>query len=193
VPGLDALLLGDSPEVWAGLGFALDGAECLVGGVRHCLGGAGEGVLAWSLPEIDGLPRFDPPAPGASRAPSEHPNGVVGLDHLVVVTPDLGRTIDALEAHGIDLRRHHKHQAFFKLGDVVLEVVTSPEVPAGPARFWGLAFTAADLDATAAYLGPRLLPAKDAVQPGRRIATLHQDAGSSIPIAFMTPKTSAPR
>jgi len=192
VPDLDALLLGDSPEVWAGLGFAVDDGQCVVGGLRHCLGGDGDGVLAWSLAEIDGLPRFDPPPPAAAPA-AEHRNGVTGLDHLVVATPDLGRTIDTLEADGIELRRHRGHQAFFKLGDVVLEVVTSPQVPAGPARFWGLAFTVADLDATAAYLGSRLLPAKDAVQPGRRIATLHKDAGSTIPTAFMTPRTAAPR
>ncbi|MBV9662995.1 MAG: glyoxalase, partial [Actinobacteria bacterium] len=57
----------------------------------------------------------------------------------------------------------------------------------GPARFYGLAFTVADLDATAAYLGDRLRPAKDAVQPGRRIATLDKSAGSSVAIAFMSP------
>jgi hypothetical protein len=193
VPGLDALLLGDRPEVWDGLGFTVEDGQCVIGGVRHCLGGGGAGVLAWSLPEIDGLPRFDPPAPAAAPAASAHANGVIALDHLVVLTPDLDRTIEAIEAAGIGLRRRNEHQAFFKLGDVVLEVVTSPRVAPGPARFWGLAFTVADLDATAAYQGARLGAPKEAVQPGRRIATLRQDAGSSIPIAFMTPPPAAPR
>ena len=43
------------------------------------------------------------------------------------------------------------------------------------------------VDATAAYLGDRLHRAKDAVQPGRRIATLDKEAGSTIAIAFMSP------
>jgi hypothetical protein len=45
-----------------------------------------------------------------------------------------------------------------------------------------------DLDALAARLGDKLGPIRDAVQPGRRIATLRREAGSSVPIAFMTPR-----
>ena len=45
----------------------------------------------------------------------------------------------------------------------------------------------ADLDATARYLGDRLHPAKGAVQPGRRIATLDRGAGSTVAMAFMSP------
>jgi hypothetical protein len=46
----------------------------------------------------------------------------------------------------------------------------------------------ADLDALAARLGEQLAPAKDAVQPGRRIATLRAGAGVSPAMAFMTPE-----
>jgi hypothetical protein len=56
-----------------------------------------------------------------------------------------------------------------------------------PARFYGIAFTVDDLDATAALLGDRLGRVKDAVQPGRRIATLRREAGAGIPLAFMSP------
>jgi hypothetical protein len=78
-------------------------------------------------------------------------------------------------------------QGFFKHGAVVLEVI-GPAQPAGdgPARLWGLAFTVADLDATAVFLGDRLHPPKDAVQEGRRIATVDKSAGSTVPIAFMS-------
>ena len=82
-------------------------------------------------------------------------------------------------------------QAFFKLGEVILELVgpAEPQADAGPPRFFGLAFTVRDLDETAAFLGDRLHAAKDAVQPGRRIATLDKAlGGSSVPIAFMTPE-----
>ena len=59
---------------------------------------------------------------------------------------------------------------------------------AGPAGFFGLAFTSADLDATKALLGDGIGEPKDAVQPGRRIATLrHKTFGISIGTAIMSP------
>jgi hypothetical protein len=73
------------------------------------------------------------------------------------------------------------------LGETIAEVVGPPSGSSpGPARFYGLAFTVADLDATALFLGERLRPAKDAVQPGRRIATLDRAVGSTVPLAFMS-------
>jgi hypothetical protein len=195
---LAALDVGDPPDVWASLGFTVDADFCDVDGVVHRLGADGAGVVAWVL---DGAPSdIAGLTPGAAhdvtataRDPrSAHPNGVASLDHLVVSTPDLGRTIDELEAAGIELRRTRDAsgkmvQAFFKLGAVVLEVVGArSQVGPGAPRFWGLVFTVHDLDETAAFLGERLRPAKEAVQPGRRIATLDRAAGSSVPIAFMS-------
>jgi hypothetical protein len=58
-----------------------------------------------------------------------------------------------------------------------------------PARFFGLAFTSEDLDLTAKTMGQALHTPKDAVQPGRRIATLDKSAGSTIGIAIMSPHT----
>ena len=58
----------------------------------------------------------------------------------------------------------------------------------GQAWFYGLAFTVADLDVAAAFLGERLIPAQNAVQTGRRIATLDRSVGSTTPLAFMSPK-----
>ncbi len=49
--------------------------------------------------------------------------------------------------------------------------------------------SSSDLDALAAQLGPeRLRPIKQAVQPGRRIATLDRAAGLKTNVAFMTPE-----
>jgi hypothetical protein len=45
-----------------------------------------------------------------------------------------------------------------------------------------------DLDALAQGLGEQLGSVRDAVQPGRRIATLHSSAGLGQPVAFMTPE-----
>jgi hypothetical protein len=42
------------------------------------------------------------------------------------------------------------------------------------------------MDATAEFLGSRLGELRPAVQRGRTIATLKRDAGSTVPLAFMT-------
>ncbi|MEA2424509.1 MAG: hypothetical protein QOH13_919, partial [Thermoleophilaceae bacterium] len=48
----------------------------------------------------------------------------------------------------------------------------------------------ADMDVTAAALGDRLGSPRDAVQQGRTIATLGREAGSSVPLAFMSADAS---
>ena len=84
-------------------------------------------------------------------------------------------------------------QAFFRLGSAILEVVQEPRGATerrggdSPAFFWGLAFVAPDLEQTVAFLGDRAGDVRDAVQPGRRIATLRRGAGLSVPVALMTP------
>jgi hypothetical protein len=81
-------------------------------------------------------------------------------------------------------------QVFFKLGQPILELI-GPKEPAGdqPARFYGLAFTSSDLALTGKFVGDALHTPKDAVQPGRQIATLDKTAGSTIGIAIMSPET----
>jgi hypothetical protein len=205
---IDELTVADAPESWSALGFAVDGDACVVGGVRIRLAGteAGRGLVGWSLrafdgAELDGLPtvRSDRPPPAGQPA---HPNGIAAIDHVVAISSDLDRTVAALQAAGLDLRRVREEptpagaprQAFFRLGAVVLEVVQAPqeaiERTGGdrPAFFWGLALVAPDLDATVAGLGDRAGEARPAVQPGRRIATLRRSAGLSVPVALMTPR-----
>jgi hypothetical protein len=117
-----------------------------------------------------------------------------------VLSPDLDRTVEELESQGFDLRRRREgptpggstHQAFFRAGEPILEVVQAPEGtsvardPIGPARLWGLALLVADMAQTAEALGDLLGRPRDAVQPGRTIATLRPEAGLGPAIAFMT-------
>ena len=197
---LHSLRVSDPPDLWRDLGFRVDEGACNIDGVVIELGSPGEGVTAWDaggMGPLDGLPAAGPPS-SPFPPPATHPNGVDCLDHVVITTPDLDRTVAAFEATGTALRRVRQigtpenplSQAFFKLGSVVVEVVGPPGRAAdGPARFYGLAFTVTDLDATGAFLGARLRPPKDAVQPGRRIATLDRAAGSTVPMAFMSRRT----
>ncbi|HEY5942677.1 MAG TPA: hypothetical protein VIT89_07450 [Solirubrobacterales bacterium] len=206
---LDELVVADAAEAWRACGFAVEGDACIVGEVRIRFApeGEGRGLSGWSLRglesvELDGLPTTRSERPDPEVAP-EHPNGIAALDHVVAISSDLDRTVAALEAAGLDLRRIREEptpagaprQAFFALGPAILEVVQesaeATERAGGdrPAFFWGLAFVAPDLDATVAYLGDRAGEAREAVQPGRRIATLRRSAGLSLPLALMTPRT----
>jgi hypothetical protein len=200
VPELVALDVATDPDAWRLLGFVVDDDDvCAVDGVAIRLGSAGRKISAWALADVPGGVEVDglltvPPPPSPPTAAS-HANGTVALDHLVVMSPHADRTIKALAVHGIEPRRQRHTdqygppftQTFFRLGRPILELI-GPDTPAGsePARFYGVAFTVDDLDATAALLGDRLGRVKDAVQPGRRIATLRREAGAGIPIAFMS-------
>jgi catechol 2,3-dioxygenase-like lactoylglutathione lyase family enzyme len=204
---LDELMVADSPEAWGASGFAVEGDVCVVGGVRirFLPSDEGRGLVGWSLRgveslDLDGLPTSSGDRPSPPEAPI-HPNGVTGLDHVVAISSDLDRTVAALTAAGLDLRRVREEptpagaprQAFFRLGSTILEVVQEPseatERAGGdrPAFFWGLAFVAPDLERTVAFLGDRAGEIREAVQPGRRIATVRRSAGLSVPIALMTP------
>jgi hypothetical protein len=194
-PELDELVLGDPPEAWEELGFAVADGVAAVGGVRLRLTGSGGGIAGWSLrgiepdADLDGLPTSvsDAPPPGARS----HPIGAVAVDHVVALTPDFDRTAGKLRAAGLDYRSTRDagggfRQAFFVLGACLLELGGPADV-AGPA-FWGLTLVVEDIDAAAGRLGERVGRVKDAVQPGRRIATLRRDAGLGVPVALMTPR-----
>jgi hypothetical protein len=204
-PVIRGLALADPPEAWADLGFTVEDGRVRIGEVSLVLGAPGTGIAGWALDgsveePIDGLAGSpDAPSPGDPDAPprAAHPNGALVLDHVVVTTPDLERTLAALARAGFGLRRTRDselggrplRQAFYRAGEPVLEVVGPPE-PAGdgPASFWGLTITVADLDALASRLGERLAPVHDAVQPGRRIASLRGGAGIGTRLAFMSPR-----
>ncbi len=206
-PVLVGLSVADEPEPWRAGGFdvAAD-ATCRIGSVTVRLAGraAGRGITSWALndlpaptTDIDGVPTVA--APATTSSGGAHPNGAVVIDHVVMTTPDPERTIAALEATGMVHRRTRladgydqpMRQDFFRLGEVILELIgprePDPARAHRPARLYGLALTVADLDATAAALGPHLTAPKDAVQPGRRIATLRtRELHLTVPTAFLS-------
>lgn len=206
---IDAITVGDPPEAWAAAGFTVDAdGVCRIGSVRVRLVGRDQGkrILGWSLrgaPEgafadgtLGGLPTTASDAPPAE--PAEHEIGALYIDHVVLISPDLHRTAAAIEAIGVEQRGQRDtdsygppmRQVFFRMGEVIIELIGSPEtVGEGDPGFFGLAHTVSDLDGAAVRLGEHLGNIKDAVQPGRRIATLrHRDLGMSVATALMTPE-----
>ncbi len=205
---IDEIALADEPVRWEALGFTVSGGAIQIGTARVKLAGTGtgRGILGWSLRdlasvELEGLPTTLSTRPPHGDPP-EHPNGIVAIDHVVAMSPDLDRSVSALQVAGLDLRRVREQptpagaprQAFFRLGEVILEVVQEPkdvvmarpDGATGPARFWGLALLSDDLERTVGQLGEHASEIRPAVQPGRRIATLRRSAGIAVPVALMS-------
>ena len=200
---LGDLEIADDPAAWGAAGFrVLADDTVLVGETRVRLVGSDgpRGIRRAGIEGIDGpvdgLP-FGPFADPEPAATTSHPNTVTAIDHLVVMTPDADRTTAALSAVGLEVRRTRRfevdgvvrRQTFFWLGRAILELVGDDHGHGdGPARPWGLALTAVDLDAAATALGDRLGPARPAVQAGRSIATVRTGPlDISVPLALLSP------
>jgi hypothetical protein len=207
-PTIDELLLADDPERWARLGFDVRDGCCTLGAVRLRFVDAADarGIVGWSLRDVagtalDGLATTRSRRAPRAPLPDEHPNGVLTIDHVVAMSPDLDRSVAALQKAGLRLRRIREEptpvgaprQAFFRLGAEILELIQEPADvveraarEGGGTRFWGVALRARDLERTAGALGEHVGSIRPAVQPGRRIATLRRSAGVAIPVAFMS-------
>ena len=182
-PALVALTVAGDAGAWRAAGFTVDDeGRCRVGHVCMQTGVGVTGIGGWTLGDASEV--------ASAPEPPAHANGAVVLDHLVVLTGDPASTVDAYAALGLEVRRvrelgEGRTQTFFRAGEAIIELV-------GPAgidgeQFFGLAFTVTDLDACARQFGDALGRIKDAVQSGRRIATLrHETFGLTIPIAFMS-------
>ena len=212
-PRITELLVAADPGAWHEAGFMVEGDVARVGttSLRFAGPDAGRGIVGWRLSGVetedwDGLetePAGDLEVVPGGGEEAGHPNGVRNIDHVVIFTPALERTIEAFEVNGVRCRRVREvgpadaqlRQAFFRFGEVIAEVVQVPEKQAGPdgaARFWGLTVVVADLEGLVADLGPeRVGTIRDAVQPGRRIATMRREAGLGIPVALITPEPAA--
>lgn len=202
------LSIRGSIPVWRSLGLVVDpdGVIPLVGTslrIESCEGAVEEslGLVGWALSGdvADGADSIDGLATDVvdARSPrfANHELGAIGLDHVVVLTNDLERTSDAISAAtGCELKRVREvgtmRQGFHRLGrgGLIVELVERPDIEPGPATFWGVVLNVEDIDDAFARLGEdRLSPPKDAVQPGRRIATVRADVGLGLPVALMTP------
>ncbi len=200
---LRRLVVGGARRAWERAGFDVEDGEVHLDGVTLVLGGGDDPIPAWGVTgvddDVDGLVSVPAGPPTAATA---QPNGVTRLDHVVALTRDLEVTDHALAAVGIHARASRdvpeadppRRQVFYVLDSAVLELVGPREGSGarGSARFFGLAFVAPDLDGTVAALGLLSGPIRDAVQPGRRIATLrHAAVGIPAPIVLMSPRPTS--
>ena len=217
---VDEFEVADPTDAWTRAGFSVDSGGdaapvCRIGGVgiRLVGRGRGTGIVGWSLrglppdsslDDLDGVPTtrsrpggdIGPRSSAVTATPATHANGVTAIDHVVLLSPDLSRTVEALAAIGVNPRRERDgelgerpiRQIFFRLGEVIVEVVGSPGTASeGPSTLWGITYVVADIDVTASFFGGRTTPVKEAVQPGRRITTLqHHELGMSVRSAMIS-------
>jgi hypothetical protein len=210
---VELLSVRGDPAAWAAIGLdvAGDGTIGFAGASLRIEATTAHPPMSWSISgtadgagvdpaDIDGLPTelVEP----ATRSGVEHRLGATGVDHVVVLTPSIERTSAAIAAAtGSELRRVREvgsmRQGFHRIGPrpgdrdetpgLIVELVERPEQPAGPAAFWGFVLTVVDLDGAVALLGgDRVSSPKDAVQPGRRIATIRSSAGLGVAVALLS-------
>jgi hypothetical protein len=188
--GLTVTDTGEIPFMFTSLVVRPSGTEAESAETGLC-GWALSGIDP-SVTDIDGLATVavDPVQPVVP----DHPNGAIELDHVVVLTSSLDRTCGSIEAAtGAPLKRVREvgqmRQGFHRIGrgGLIVEVVERPEVSGDQAAFWGVVINVRDLDAAVELIGPDHIGApKDAVQPGRRIATVRNSVGLGTAVALMS-------
>lgn len=132
---------------------------------------------------------WEPSAPALEIHTMEAPNATAvagfAIDHVVLLVPDLDIAISRFDTIGISPRLKMKVRgrpaAFFRAGPVI-EVIESP---VRQASIYGLAVTAEEslesLALTWKAKGLSIGGVKDAIQPARRIMTVHDlDAGFAV-------------
>ena len=110
-PRVTALIVPGGPDAWEWAGFACVEAGFGAGDVEVRFEPAVDRGLIWlegpaqgRHPGADGAGAAARPGPVARELPVRHPNGVTGVDHIVVATPDPERTRAALEDEGLECR-----------------------------------------------------------------------------------------
>ena len=205
---ISELVVGGRAQNWALIGISFDVSNCAaLGDVALRLDTALEpGLHSWVLhraevdvTNIDGVATSHAIGDSqiAASVQSDFDLGVIGVDHVVINTPDLMRTSNALTAAtGAPLKRvrdagNNVQQGFHRLGSVVVEIVTSPTMDQGPASLWGFVLNVKDIYAVASHVGPDVLSIpKPAVQAGKLIATFRSSVGLGVPLALMGQDTN---
>ena len=185
---LTGIRLGTTPDALRRLGLDVVGDRAGVGGVT-LEAVPGEGILALDLAGASASGPL-PLAAVETVADGDHPLGATAVDHVVVLTGDVEATIEAVGAVPRRIDERDDRRYGFVVAETALLEFVGPATPDDrPARLWGLALTVADLDEAADHLGEACGEPKDAVQPGRRIATVrHEAIGLGVPTVLLSPR-----
>lgn len=132
-----------------------------------------------------------------------NPNGACEVDHLVMLSSNMDATCAAfLKSLGVRPRRRMRPQsgwraskefAFFKLGDLLIEVIAPAEkqgeadqiLASKDSSFWGLALTTWNMARSKLFFGGNASDIRQAFQAGRQIMTLKR-IGVSVPTVFLS-------
>jgi hypothetical protein len=200
---ISELVVGGGAQNWALIGISFDLENCAALGdvVLRLDTSQAPGLHSWvlhgadvSILSIDGVVTAHEidQSPRSASPQSDFELGVIGVDHVVINTPDLMRTSDSLTAAtGAPLKRvrdagNNVQQGFHRLGSVVVEIVTAPTMSQGVASLWGFVLNVKDIHAVANHVGPDVLSIpKPAVQAGKLIATFRSSVGLGVPVALM--------
>ena len=200
---ISELVVGGGAQNWASIGISFDLDNCAALGdvVLRLDNSQAPGLHSWvlhgadvSILSIDGVVTAHEidQSPRSASPQSDFELGVIGVDHVVINTPDLMRTSDSLTAAtGAPLKRvrdagNNVQQGFHRLGSVVVEIVTAPTMSQSVASLWGFVLNVKDIHAVANHVGPDVLSIpKPAVQAGKLIATFRSSVGLGVPVALM--------
>jgi catechol 2,3-dioxygenase-like lactoylglutathione lyase family enzyme len=130
----------------------------------------------------------------ASAVSSVSAHGVLGLDHIVVRTPDAERAAALYGARlGLDMRLDRevasRRLMFFRCGDAIVEVLHDPSIDTGRDRFWGLSWRVASADAARARLaeaGLDVSEVRTGLKPGTRVFTV-RNGTCGVPTLMIEP------
>ncbi|MBI1884746.1 MAG: VOC family protein [Chloroflexi bacterium] len=132
--------------------------------------------------------------PESDEAEAVEGSSITRIDHVVVSVPDLNAACDRLAGYfGLEpkrrLERGPRRFAFFRPGDVIVEVIGPADGAGKPgtARIAGIAFEVAGIDAVTDRLRAEGFPVgtpHPALQGGR-IVSVHASATCGVPVAFI--------
>ena len=199
-PALVRVLVNGGPSSWQRAGFDCSKAGFRAGEVEVLVGGHSKVPLLVFEPDCGPLDGTAVPGNGSEvgELPAVHPNGVCGVDHVVVSTGGVERTSGLLADAGLELLGDRQavlggkqvEQRFHHAGPCLIELVGPSGATGGdPARVWGITFVTSEIESLPALEPAPVASIRDAVQPGRRIATAVPEVGLPTRVAFMDPRT----
>jgi hypothetical protein len=201
------LTVAGDPDVWRSIGLTVstDGLVPLFGTSLRIvaptehdgIADGGFGLAGWAfsgIPDVGDVAGF-PTEVVDTGSPvfAAHALGASQLDHVVIFTGSMDDVSEAIEARtGCERKRvrdlGEMQQGFHRIGrgGLIVEIVQHADSDRST-EMWGLVVIVDDLDAACELLGEdRVSAPKDAVQPGRRIATIRPEVGLGTAVALMS-------